>query len=94
MDYTSTETTNRTARDLFNRAAKFHPMTSEDTLPAVEISGVFVFVYVDDDGTLRVTVDTDTADGMPGWDSRVPMRINVNNATVFEGSDNEDVSVS
>src|SRR4051812_39314873 len=74
--------------DSINRAATFHPATNDDELPAVEIAGVLVFAYLDAAGTLRVTVDTESADERPEWRYSVPLRINVNSGTVFEGSDN------
>jgi hypothetical protein len=75
-----------------NRAAKLHPQTTPDGKPAIEVGGVLVFAYLKD-GLLRVSVDLDTVD--PKWmtgpegEGRVPMRICVQGATVFEddGSD-------
>lgn len=48
--------------DAVNRGATFLPRTTEDELPAVRIGGMLVVVYVREDGTLCVTVDTEGAD--------------------------------
>lgn len=56
-------------------------------LPAIEIGGILVFVYVKD-GKLRVSVSLDTTDEdlLHGPDKLVPMQIDVQNDTVFEAS--------
>ena len=59
--------------------SEFLPATSEDERPAVRVGGVLVFVYQDDDGTVRVTVDTEDHLNL------VSIKINVNNGTVWEG---------
>jgi hypothetical protein len=73
--------------DELNRAAEFLPQTTEDERPAVRIAGILVFAYIDSAGALRVTVGTETADEIPEWEDGVPMRIRVNDGTVFEGTD-------
>lgn len=61
-------------------AARFLPARTEYERPAVRLGDVLVFTYLDQDGTVRVTVDTEDAEGRP-----VDVRINVNGGTVFEG---------
>jgi hypothetical protein len=52
-------------RDVFedraNEAAKFFPVLGDDQLPAVQVAGVMVFVYVKD-GELHVSAHYDEAD--------------------------------
>ncbi|MFJ5951351.1 hypothetical protein [Streptomyces noursei] len=74
-------------------AARFWPVESagfdaEDTLPALELGGVLVFVYFDSDSAeLRVSVDLDTVDQRlvrhDDPDGTVPMHITVQGETVF-----------
>ncbi|MEU8901819.1 hypothetical protein AB0C65_38565 [Nocardia sp. NPDC048505] len=45
-----------------NRAATFHPCTGEGELPAIEVAGVLVSVFLDRRGQLRVLVDIEEAD--------------------------------
>lgn len=73
--------------DEITRTAEFLPQTTDDERPAVRIAGALVFVYVDSAGALRVTVDTETVDAIPEWESGVPMRIKVNSGTVYHGDD-------
>jgi hypothetical protein len=79
----------RTSADVRrNLAAKLHPQdpAEESSLPAIEVGGVLVFVYFDQGGRLRVSVDLDTADEdlLIGADRRVPMLIGVQGSDVFE----------
>jgi hypothetical protein len=76
-----------------HRAAQFWPVEAagfegDNTLPALEMGGVMVFVYLDSDSDeLHVSVDLDTVDerlvrhGTP--DKTVPMHITVQGDTVF-----------
>lgn len=41
---------------------EFLPATGPDEYPCVRVAGVLVFAYVDDEGTVNVTVDTETAE--------------------------------
>lgn len=74
--------------DEANHAAKLHPITREDGLPAIEVAGVLVFTYVKD-GRLRVSVDLDTPapqlmgdpDGHGG--GLVPITVTIQGHTVF-----------
>ncbi|OEJ23003.1 hypothetical protein AR457_38030 [Streptomyces agglomeratus] len=76
-----------------HRAARFRPVEAagfdgEDTLPALEMGGVLVFVYLDSDSTeLRVSVDLDTVDQRlvrhDDPDETVPMHITFQGDTVF-----------
>jgi hypothetical protein len=75
--------------DALNRAAEFLPMTKEDELPAVRIGDALVFVYLEREGRLRITVDTEDMDpssseAFPEWPDRVPLTVNVNDGTVFD----------
>ena len=68
-------------------AATFIPMTDRygPALPMVEIAGIQVYTYIRD-GILRVSVSLDTADAvMVRGDGTVPMQIDVQADTVFEG---------
>jgi hypothetical protein len=58
----------------------FHPAAGPDERPALEVEGAFIFAYVDQDGTLRVSVDLDTVSDRlrdPGPDGTVPLRVTV-----------------
>ncbi|MFI5864588.1 hypothetical protein [Streptomyces sp. NPDC051546] len=76
-----------------HRAARFWPVEDtgsdgEDTLPAMEMGGVLVFVYLDAESSeLRVSVDLDTVDQRlirhDDPDETVPMHITVQGDTVF-----------
>lgn len=48
--------------DAINRAATFLPQVDGDTRPCITIGGVQVYAYLDRDGSLRVSVDTDTSE--------------------------------
>jgi len=74
-----------------NAAAKFHPAHNEDELPAIEVAGVLVFVYMDTSGALRVTVDTETADAAQfiGTDE-IPIRIKVNEDVAYDATIGDD----
>jgi hypothetical protein len=50
-----------------------------DERPAVRVGDVLVFAYVTDDGTFRVTVDTEECA------NPVTVQLNVNNATMWQG---------
>lgn len=58
---------------------EFLPQRTEDERPAVRVGDALVFVYMQD-GTLRITVDTEDTD------SPVDIRINVNYDTIWEGA--------
>jgi hypothetical protein len=58
----------------------FVPARTEDERPAVRIGEVLIFTYTDGDGDVRVTVDTEDVT------TEVPIRINVNGGTVWEGT--------
>ncbi|WP_435060338.1 hypothetical protein [Streptomyces sp. bgisy060] len=76
-----------------HHAARFWPVEAagfdgEDTLPALELGGVLVFVYLDPESAeLRVSVDLDTVDQRlvrhDDPDETVPMHITVQGDTVF-----------
>ena len=63
----------------------FYPARNEDELPMVRVGEVVVFAYRDEDGTVRVTVDTEEVD--PGQDPRrcARVQVNGNSGTVWEG---------
>jgi hypothetical protein len=71
------------------RKIEFLPATNEDERPALRIpvagdrapDNALVFAYVDADGTLRVTVDTEDCNVF------LNVKINVNDGTVYEGVD-------
>jgi len=69
-------------------AAEFTPMTDRygPGLPVVTLAGIQVYTYIED-GRLRVSVSLDTTDEvmLHGPDRLVPMQIDVQNDTVFEG---------
>jgi hypothetical protein len=64
--------------DVLNQHIGFYPAREGDQRPAVKVDDVLVFVYRDEDGTYRVTVDTEDCDKPAG------LRVNINTATVFE----------
>ncbi|MFH8257618.1 hypothetical protein [Streptomyces roseolus] len=76
-----------------HHAARFWPVEAagydgEDTLPALELGGIFVFVYIDPETTeLRVSIDLDTVDQRlvrhDDPHETVPMHITVQGDTVF-----------
>ncbi|MFB7378078.1 hypothetical protein ACFC6U_01820 [Kitasatospora purpeofusca] len=76
-------------RAKFNRTARFWPARRAEpgTLPAVTVAGVMVFVYVDELGQLRVSIDLDTAHPAlverPAERGTVPLRVDVQDDTVF-----------
>lgn len=61
-------------------AAQFLPQRNDDERPAVQVGEVLVFVYTDEDETVRVTVDTEDVTAPTYID------IKVNSGTVWEGS--------
>jgi hypothetical protein len=66
-----------------NRAAVFARMRGEDERPAVEVAGALVFAYVRD-GTLRVSIDLDTADELAQGPQRlVPVTVTVQGHVVY-----------
>lgn len=77
-----------------NRAARFHPTTNNDELPAIEVAGVLVFAYVDAAGTLRVSLDFDTADpdvfgeDTDGASLPVPVQVALSGQTVYRADRN------
>lgn len=76
-----------------HRAARFWPTEAaghdgEDTLPALQLGGILVFVYLDSESAeLRVSIDLDTVDQRlvrhDDPDETVPMHITVQGGTVF-----------
>ncbi|MFD3463811.1 hypothetical protein ACFWVM_29195 [Nocardia fluminea] len=65
-----------------NEAAQLHPAV--DGYPALEVGGVLVFAYVDQQGTLRVSIDLDTVDSaITSTHETVPMQIAVQGEQVF-----------
>ncbi|MGW7100289.1 hypothetical protein [Streptomyces sp. NPDC054838] len=72
-----------------NAAATYLPMDPEepDTLPCIEIAGAQVYAYVDESGTLRVSVHLDAGDvtALARPDGTVPLRVKVNDDVVFTG---------
>lgn len=69
-----------------SREATFHPATDDrdDTYPAIELAGVWVFLYVED-GMVRVSVDLDTTipELTHGSEQIVPLHITVQGTTVY-----------
>lgn len=76
--------------DAANGKAAFFPMMTDDENPEVTVAGVAVSVYVEDTGTLRVSVHTDTGDVDPplmrgeGDGARVALVVTINGHAVFE----------
>ncbi|GAA1978205.1 hypothetical protein [Kitasatospora viridis] len=71
-----------------NAAATFLPADPAEpgTLPCIEIGGAQVYAYLDDDGTLCVSVNLETAaPGLVRADDTVPLRITVGDREVFTG---------
>jgi hypothetical protein len=64
----------------------FHPQTDDDELPCIEVGGVLVYAYLDpDSGTVRVSVDLDTAaDRLVRPDGTVPLRVEVQDTLVLD----------
>lgn len=81
--------------DEVNESVTFMPADPKDetTLPMVEIGGIQVYVYMDDERHLRVSVDLDTVDEqvfpLYGDQAQVPMTITVQGDTVFEAFDSD-----
>lgn len=95
-------TTRRLARQANRRAKYTRPdadagprATSDDggtvTYPLLTVAGTGVFVYVDSDGVVTVSIDFEGDDGIPDWllrdDETVPVRVMVNGERVFDDSD-------
>ena len=73
--------------DDYNNAAEFLPKTGAFEVPALQVAGAMVSVYIDRSGTLTVSVDLDEADqAIQTPRETVPMRITVQGETVFTGS--------
>lgn len=84
-----------TLSDELNHAATFLPATNDDEYPAVRIGDALVFVYLNQEGRLVITVDTEDFDPdeyqmFPEWPDRLPLTVNVNNGPVFE----DDVEIN
>ncbi|WP_157120927.1 hypothetical protein [Nocardia miyunensis] len=93
----------RTARwrrrvDTAHTAALLHPYrgANSDSLPAIEVAGSLVFVYLDrDHKALRVSVDLDSvAPWLLNDAERVPMLITVNGDEVFSADYQEPYAIS
>ncbi|WP_329046887.1 MULTISPECIES: hypothetical protein [unclassified Streptomyces] len=73
----------------FHRSARFWNVKrgEHDSLPALQVAGVLVFVYIDRErGTLCVSVGMDTAHrALLRADDCVPLEITVQGRTVFRG---------
>lgn len=69
--------------DELNRAAEFFPQDGEGTRPCIQVAGVQVYVYIDDSGTVRVSVHLDATENAV-LDARglVPIRFRI----VVEGT--------
>lgn len=81
-----------------NRAAKFLPQTDDETRPCIELAGVQVYAYLDNDGVLRVSVDLDTADErLKDDEDCVTVRMTVQGETVYDSAaakpDNETLII-
>lgn len=77
--------------DALNRAAQFHPRTTDDELPAIEVGGALVLVYVKPSPSGRpvlvITLDTETvAPDMLAADGVFYHRHDVNDTTVYTDS--------
>ncbi|WP_280428295.1 hypothetical protein [Nocardia brasiliensis] len=69
----------------FNRTAVFHPESGDDTHPCLEVAGVLVFAYVDQDGIVRVSVHLDSAEpAVIDSGGLVPIRIIIEDTTVYD----------
>lgn len=68
-----------------NQAAIFHPQdpNDEDASPCVEIAGVQVYVYITDEGTLRISTHYDTANTEVFGDGPVPTEVNIGGTIVY-----------
>jgi uncharacterized protein YfaP (DUF2135 family) len=71
-----------------NEGPTFYPMTDDDDRPEIVVAGVAVSVYVDDDGTFRVSIHTDTGEVAPqlisgDGETVGPIRIKVNDSVVW-----------
>ncbi|MBF6085193.1 hypothetical protein IU485_27855 [Nocardia cyriacigeorgica] len=72
-------------RERANHTAKFLPGTEPDTRPCIEVGGVQVYAYWDEmTGVLRVSVHLDEVEEQFTQDSRVPVRIKVQDNTVYD----------
>ncbi|MFE7114999.1 hypothetical protein ACFU99_06180 [Streptomyces sp. NPDC057654] len=71
-----------------NRNATFHPQTDNNDLPCVEVEGVLVFAYLDQEAdAVRVSVHLDSAeDQLVRPDGTVPLRVEVGDAVVLDDS--------
>ena len=75
-------------RRRFHRTARFWPARRDEpaSLPALQVAGVLVFVYLDDHAAVCVSVDLDTAHRvLVRPDHTVPLHITVQGTTVFRG---------
>ncbi|WP_147339708.1 hypothetical protein [Actinomadura spongiicola] len=69
-----------------NRAAAFHPMRDEDTLPCIEVAGIQVYTYLDPTTrTVRVSIHLDTTDAaLLRPDETVPLRVMCGDEVLFD----------
>ncbi|MCX5103446.1 hypothetical protein [Streptomyces sp. NBC_00439] len=76
------------ASEQANRDAAFHPQTDDNDLPCVEVDGVLVFAYLDQEaGAMRVSVHLDSAeDRLVRPDGTVPLRVEVEDDVVLDDS--------
>lgn len=70
--------------DKINEAAKFYPKEQGNTFPCVEVGGVQVYVYFDEDGVLAVSVHYDGAEqDVLAPDGVVPTRFTASGEDVW-----------
>jgi hypothetical protein len=72
-----------------NTRLTFHPMTTAEGRPYVDIDGVLVFVYLDPNvGAVRVSIDLDeAASRLVRPDETVPVRVAIGDTVVFDDSE-------
>ena len=69
-----------------NAAARFVPATFNEPYPGIQVAGAWIFAYVDQNGTLRISAHLEETER---WllrpDETVPMQVRIQDTVVFEG---------
>src|SRR5262249_15228277 len=68
-----------------NLGAVFHPATFDAAYPAIQVGGVMVFVYVQADGVVQVSLDLDEVQPwlIRGGQHLVPIQVSINGNDVY-----------
>lgn len=69
-----------------NLATQFTPATFNVPHPSIQVAGVWVFVYIDQHGTMRISAHLDEAEPWLLRRNRtVPMQVTIQDTVVFQG---------